>query len=72
MKIYLFNPENGCYLGEDFADEGIYPVPSDATTVAPPRPGPGEVAVYDLVERTWTLILRSALRTAPFPATANG
>jgi len=23
MKIYLFNPETGVYLGEDFADEAL-------------------------------------------------
>ncbi len=41
MKIYLFNPENGFYLGEDFADEapmgmGTHAVPGDATTIPPP------------------------------------
>jgi hypothetical protein len=35
MKIYLFNPETGIYLGEDYADEasmkrGSFVVPPDA------------------------------------------
>ena len=42
MKIYLFNPETGVYLGEDFADEALmkqdgYVIPPDATTIAPPE-----------------------------------
>ena len=40
MKIYLFNPETGVYLGEDFADEnpmqrGVSVLPPGATTIAP-------------------------------------
>ena len=40
MKIYLFNPETGVYLGEDFADDALmkqrgYVLPPGATTLAP-------------------------------------
>jgi hypothetical protein len=58
MKIYLFNPETGVYLGEDFADEaalrrGAWVVPSDATVIAPPTAGSGQVLVFDRAEQRW-------------------
>jgi len=58
VKIYLFNPETGFYLGEDFADEaptgwGRCIVPSGATTVAPPEVGHGEVPVFDPAAGCW-------------------
>ncbi len=58
MKIYLFNPETGIYLGEDFADEapmarGEYAIPADATTIPPPPAGLGEIPVFDAVARRW-------------------
>ena len=58
MKIYLFNPENGIYLGEDFADEapmerGERVVPPDATTIAPPLVENGQVLVFNFVEQHW-------------------
>ncbi len=54
MKIYLFNPETGVYLGEDFADEapmqqGGYVIPPDATTIAPPRVERGQILVFNLM-----------------------
>lgn len=63
MKIFLFNPENGFYLGEDFADEapmapGAFVIPPDATTIAPPCPGPGQVAVFNTGKRLWEVHLR--------------
>ncbi|SNB47520.1 hypothetical protein [Geobacter sp. DSM 9736] len=66
MKIYLFNPESGVYLGEDFADEaatyrGADLVPPDATTVAPPSLRRGEIAVYDEGEERWRVIPQGAL-----------
>ncbi len=62
MKIYLFNPENGVYLGEDFADEepvkrGSYSIPADATTIAPPSAGHGEAPVFDMGEQRWEIRL---------------
>ena len=58
MKIYLFNPESGVYLGEDFADEspmqrGVFVVPPDATTIAPPERGHGHIVVFDVVAQFW-------------------
>ena len=58
MKIYLFNPETGVYLGEDFADEapmkqGEYILPPDATTIAPPAIAHGQILVFNLAEECW-------------------
>ncbi len=60
MKIYLFNPESGVYLGEDYADEesmksGPYRIPADATTIAPPGVGPGEAPVFNASEQRWEI-----------------
>jgi len=57
MKIYLFNPETGVFLGEDFADEslkkGAYLLPPDATPIAPPKVEFGHVAVFNATTRRW-------------------
>jgi hypothetical protein len=58
MKIYLFNPETGVYLGEDFADEApmkreAIVLPPDATAIAPPRVGPGQIPVFNSVKQCW-------------------
>jgi len=58
MKIYLFNPETGVYLGEDFADEALmkqggYLIPPGATTVAPPEGGRGHLLVFDVDAQCW-------------------
>jgi hypothetical protein len=58
MKIYLFNPETGVYLGEDFADEapmkrGDFEVPPGATTIAPPEGGKGHILIFDAVALCW-------------------
>lgn len=60
MKIYLFNPESGLYLGEDFADEvamqgGAFLLPPDATTIAPPCVEPGQVPVFLVAEQCWII-----------------
>ena len=60
MKIYLFNPENGVYLGEDFADDaslksGTYILPDDATTIPPPKVKPGEAPVFNLDTGSWEI-----------------
>lgn len=61
MKIYLFNPLNGVYLGEDFADEdpmkrGTFIVPPDATMIPPPRVEPGLVPVFRIREQQWEIV----------------
>ncbi len=58
MKIYLFNPETGMYLGEDFADDnpmqrGVFVLPPDATTIAPPQAGNGQIVVFNFNEERW-------------------
>ena len=58
MKIYLFNPETGVYLGEDFADESMmmqegFVIPPGATTIAPPEGGRGHVLVFDVDAQCW-------------------
>jgi len=58
MKIYLFNPETGLYLGEDFADvapmkRGTYVLPADATSIAPPQVGPDQIPVFNVGEQRW-------------------
>jgi hypothetical protein len=58
MKIYLFNPVNGAYLGEAFADEapwrrGEYLLPDDATLIPPPQGEPGEVPCFNSQEQRW-------------------
>ena len=58
MKIYLFNPETGIYLGEDFADEaplerGSFVVPPDATTMAPPSAVRGQMPVFNAGKQRW-------------------
>jgi hypothetical protein len=58
MKIYLFNPETGVYLGEDFADgtpmkRGEFVIPPDATTIAPPKVERGQFPVFDVATRRW-------------------
>jgi hypothetical protein len=64
LKIYLFNPETGVYLGEDFADEAIllgeYVIPSDATTIAPPMVERGQILVFNGAEQRWDI--HSSLR----------
>lgn len=66
MKIYLFNPETGVYLGEDFADEapmkqGVCVVPPDATAIAPPEGGQGHIVVFEVGAQCWEV--RSRLDT---------
>lgn len=63
MKIYLFNLETGIYLGEDFADEAAmkpegYIIPPDATSIAPPRNGFGQVPVFNSEDQQWELRTR--------------
>ena len=58
MKIYNYNPENGYFVGESFADEsplepGIYLIPAHATETAAPKATKGKVAVF--VNDAWEL-----------------
>ncbi|QWV93415.1 hypothetical protein KP004_19975 [Geomonas oryzisoli] len=65
MKIYLFNTEDGLYLGEDYADDamaGGLNVPAGATAIAPPPYGRREVPVFVAAENRWVLQPLSATR----------
>ncbi len=58
MKTYLFNPETGDYLGEDFVDEaavksGTFEIPPNVTTVAPPDGGRGHKMIFDVAAQCW-------------------
>lgn len=58
MKIYLFSPETGIYLGEDFADKssfegGVFRIPLDATTIPPPPVEKGQILIFNKGERRW-------------------
>ena len=58
MKIYLFNPETGVYLGKDFAYEaptkqGGYIIPPGATTIAPPDVAHGLILVFNFDKERW-------------------
>ncbi len=58
MKIYLFDPETGVYLGEDFADEApvgrdAYLLPDDATTIEPPEVEGGQFPLFLADEKRW-------------------
>jgi hypothetical protein len=58
MKIYLFDPETGIYLGEDFTDEaplkqGGVKLPPDATTIKPPRIERGQIPVFNFAKERW-------------------
>ena len=58
MKIYLFNPETGVYLGEDFADEvpmklGSWVIPPDATAITPPKVERGQILFFNIDEQRW-------------------
>ncbi len=61
MKIYYFDALTGIYQGEGFADEaplrrGVFRIPENATTVAPPAYKPGREAPYfDPYKKTWEL-----------------
>jgi hypothetical protein len=67
MKIYLFNPETGAYLGEDFTDDlpmcpGRGAIPSHATISAPPSFRPGAAPRFAVAAANWQLqpVSRSA------------
>lgn len=58
MKIYLFDPETGAYLGEDFAEapkQGSYVLPPDATTIAPPKAERGYALFFNIREQRWEI-----------------
>ncbi len=58
MKTYLFKPETGAYLGENFIDEALmksdsFVIPSNVTTVAPPEGGRGHEMIFVADAQCW-------------------
>jgi hypothetical protein len=58
MKIYNYNPENGYFVGESFADEsplepGVYLIPAFATEIPALKATKGKVVVF--VNGDWEL-----------------
>ena len=67
MKIYLFHPETGIYLGEDYADDSATGrngcmLPPHATTVAPPVAGHGSVPVFCGASGCWVVRTAAEIR----------
>jgi len=67
MKIYLFNPVNGAYLGEAFADEsplkrGECSIPDDATLIPPPQVESGQMTFFNIREQCWEVRSIESLR----------
>lgn len=56
MKVYLYNPDNGVYLGEDFSAGETVADASWETTVVPPPYRKGEVPVFDRTALQWRLV----------------
>ena len=52
MKLYNYNPENLCFVGESIADEsplekGVFLIPAHATEIAVPSFEADEIAIFD-------------------------
>jgi hypothetical protein len=52
MKIYNYNPDNGHFVGESFADEspletGVYLIPAHATEISAPKAIKDKVVVWN-------------------------
>jgi hypothetical protein len=76
MKIYLFNSENGVYLGEDFSDEPFRApdsggLPEDATAIVPPEVGPGRLLVFNVKEQRWTTPTLQQFKSGPSQSSAS-
>lgn len=56
MKVYLYNTDNGVYLGEDYSSEKTALVVEGETTIAPPPYERGEVAIFDRASSQWRVL----------------
>jgi hypothetical protein len=59
MKAYLFNTENGLYLGETFENADTLQYVDGITPVPPPDYKHGQVPVFDPQKNEWTVLLVS-------------
>jgi len=60
MRIYYYDPNTGIYQGEDFADErfsgrGVFIIPPNATSIAPPDRKPGKAPFFNAENNKWEL-----------------
>ena len=62
MKAYLFDTANGLYEGETFEDADMLAYEDGITSVPPPDYGQGQVPVFDLERKAWTVMPISAVR----------
>jgi hypothetical protein len=56
MKAYLFNKDNGLYLGEIFEEACTLRYVAGVTTIAPPRCEVGQVTVFDSEHDGWQVM----------------
>lgn len=56
MKAYLYNSENGLYVGETFEDAGMLQYEEGITPVPPPDFEHGQVPVFDRRNNGWAVI----------------
>ena len=64
MRVYLYDTENGIYLGQDFCSPKEINVIDGITTLAPPSAKPGHVAVFDTELLSWKQVPIAALASA--------
>lgn len=61
MKLYLFNIRTGEYIGEKMANANPanpsqYLIPANATDIEPPAIEDGQIALFNMVNKTWEVI----------------
>jgi len=56
MKAYMYSMESGLYEGETFEDNDRIAETNGLTTIEPPTPCKGYVAVFDRTSLAWSLV----------------
>ena len=64
MKVYLFNPDDGLFAGEDYCDPREVDESEGMTLQPPPARIPGTVPVYDRTSSCWRTVRREAVNGA--------
>jgi hypothetical protein len=62
MKAYLFNVENGLYLGETFEEPDILVSGDGVTPISPPDYERDEMPMFDRQNKSWGVIPVTATR----------